>query len=68
MEIIILEGELLNYFHQFMKWVKMNKRISDPHYDKLKARAILELHNDANKWYHEKDFDDLYTYCFFKTA
>jgi len=67
-EIIALEGELLNYYHQFVKWVEMNKRIGESHLEKLKGRAIRELHNDSNKWYHEKDFADLYDYCFFKTA
>jgi hypothetical protein len=65
---IKLQGELLNYFHQFVKWVEMNKRISDSHLEKLKSRAINELHNDSQKWYHEKDFSELYDYCFFKTA
>jgi len=68
MEIIILEGELLDYFHQFVEWIKKNRRIGESHLGKLKSRAITELHNDANKWYHEKDFAELYDYCFFKTA
>lgn len=63
-----LHGELLDYFNEFARWIKNNRRISDSHLEKLKERAISELHNDSNKWYHEKDFSDLYDYCFFKTA
>ena len=65
---IELEGELLDYFHQFVAWIKKNQRISDSHLDRLKSRAITELHNDSNKWYHEKDFFDLFNYCALKTA
>jgi len=64
---IELEGELLDYFHQFVAWIKKNQRIDESHLDRLKSRAITELHNDSNKWYHEKDFADLYSFCFFKT-
>jgi len=68
MEIIALEGELLDYYHQFTDWIKKNRKIGESHLEKLRDRAIRELHNDSNKWYHEKDFADLYDYCFFKTA
>lgn len=68
MKIIVLEGELLDYFHQFVKWVSLNTSISDFHLERVKARAISELHNDAQKWYYEKDFLDLYNYCVLKTA
>jgi len=64
---IELEGELLDYFHQFVAWVKKNQRISDSHLDRLKSRAITELNNDSQKWYFEKDFLDLYNYCVLKT-
>lgn len=65
---IELEGELLDYFKQFEKWIEKNRRgFRESHLEKLKNRAIRELHNDSNKWYHEKDFADLYDYCFFKT-
>jgi len=64
---IELEGELLDYFNKFVEWIKKNRRIGNPHLEKLKSRAVIELHNDANKWYYEKDFADLYDYCFFKT-
>ena len=65
---IELHGELLDYFHQFMEWIKKNRKIGASHLEKLKGRAITELHNDSNKWYHEKDFSELYDHCFFKTA
>jgi hypothetical protein len=65
---IELHGELLDYFHQFMEWIKKNQNIRESHLERLKCRAIRELHNDSNNWYHEKDFADLYNYCFFKTA
>jgi hypothetical protein len=65
---IELEGELLDYFNQFTDWVSKNRKIKKSHLAKVKDRAIVELHNDSNKWYHEKDFADLYDYCFFKTA
>ena len=65
---IKLEGELLDYFNQFVKWIEKNRNgFRESHLERLKNRAILELHNDSNKWYHEKDFSDLYDYCFFKT-
>jgi hypothetical protein len=63
-----LHGELLDYFNQFVKWVEKNRQgFRQGHLERLKDRATTELHNDANKWYHEKDFADLYDYCFFKT-
>jgi hypothetical protein len=65
---IELEGELLDYFHQFMEWIKKNQRISDSHLNRLKSRAIRELHNDSQKWYCDKEFSDLYSFCFFKTV
>lgn len=65
---IELQGELLDYFNKFVEWIKKNRRIGESRLEKLKGRAVIELHNDANKWYHEKDFSDLYDYCFFKTA
>jgi hypothetical protein len=68
MEDIALEGELLDYFNQFVEWVKKDQRISDSHLDRLKSRAITELNNDSQKWYFEKDFLDLYNYCVLKTA
>jgi hypothetical protein len=63
-----LEGELLDYFNQFVEWIKKNHNIKESHLEKLKRRAIAELHNDSQKWYFEKDFADLYRFCFFKTA
>ena len=68
MEIIVLEGELLEYFHQFVKWVNLNTSISDSRLERVKARAISELHNDSQKWYFEKDFHDLYNYCVVRTS
>jgi hypothetical protein len=68
MKMLELHDELLDYFNEFTKWIKENRRISDAHLERLKQRAISELHNDSNKWYHEKDFSDLYVYCFFKTT
>jgi hypothetical protein len=64
---IELEGELLDYFNQFVEWIKKNRRIGESHLEKLKDRAITELHNDSQKWYFDKDFSELYDYCFFKT-
>ena len=63
-----LEGELLDYFNQFVEWVKMNTRIDDSHFERLKDRAINELRNDSQKWYFEKDFSDLFNHCVLKTA
>ena len=68
MKDIALEGELLDYFHQFMEWIKKNRRIDKDDLERLMSRAITELHNDSNKWYHEKDFSDLFNYCALKTA
>jgi hypothetical protein len=65
---IELEGELLEYFNQFLEWVRLNTSIGDSHLDRLKSRAITELQNDSQKWYFEKDFLDLYNYCVLKTA
>jgi hypothetical protein len=65
---IELEGELLDYYNQFVVWVKKSQRISDSHLERLTDRAITELQNDAQKWYFEKDFLDLYNYCVLKTA
>jgi hypothetical protein len=60
---IKLEGELLDYFHQFVKWVSLNTSISNERLERVKARAVSELNNDSQKWYFEKDFLDLYNYC-----
>jgi hypothetical protein len=68
MKDIALEGELLDYFNQFVKWVEMNTRIDNSHLERLKDRAINELRNDSQKWYFEKDFSDLFNYCVLKTA
>lgn len=68
MEDVALEGELLDYFRQFMEWIKKNQSIDDSHLERLKSRAINELRNDSQKWYFEKDFLDLYNYCVLKTA
>jgi len=62
-----LEGELLDYFHQFVEWIKKNQKIDESHLDRLKSRAITELQNNSQKWYFEKDFLDLYNYCVLKT-
>ena len=60
---IKLEGELLDYFYQFVKWVSLNTSISNERLERVKARAVSELNNDSQKWYFEKDFLDLYNYC-----
>jgi hypothetical protein len=64
---IELEGELLDYFHQFVDWVKLNTNVGGENLERLKIRAVSELNNDSQKWYFEKDFLDLYNYCVVKT-
>jgi len=65
---IELDGELLDYFHQFVKWVSLNTSISDERLERLKVRAVSELNNDPQKWYFKKDFLDLYNYCVLKIS
>ena len=35
MEDVALEGELLDYFRQFMEWIKKNQSIDDSHLERL---------------------------------
>jgi len=64
---IELHGEILDHFHRLLEWINKNQRVSDSHLSRIKDRAITELHNDSNKWYHEKDLSELFNYCFWKT-